>query len=171
MFKTETGTAIHTGIEEEARKEIAEGLARVLADTYTIYLKTHSFHWNVTGPMFQPLHQVFEEEYQELWQAVDAIAERIRALGFQAPGSYSDFIRLGSIKEETGVPPAEEMIHQLVEGHEAVARTARAVFPTADRGQDQATVELLTVRMNQHEKSAWMLRSFLEKGTINSGER
>lgn len=152
---------INIGIKEEDRKEIANGLARLLADTYTLYLKTHNFHWNVTGPMFQTLHSMFEQQYTELANAVDAIAERIRALGFPAPGTYVDFAEKSSIKEERGVPSAEQMIRQLVEGQEATIRTARAAFPMAERGHDQATADLLTERMQVHEKTAWMLRSLV----------
>ncbi|GAC1449819.1 MAG: Dps family protein [Chamaesiphon sp.] len=150
------------GIEENARKEIAEGLSRLLADTYTLYLKTHNFHWNVTGPMFQTLHLMFETQYNELALAVDLIAERIRALGFPAPATYSEFVRLSSIEENVGVPKAEEMIRLLVEGQESVARTARSVFPTAEEVNDQPTADLLTQRLQVHEKTAWMLRSLLE---------
>jgi starvation-inducible DNA-binding protein len=153
---------IEIGIEESQRKEIAEGLSRLLADTYTLYLKTHNFHWNVTGPMFQTLHLMFETQYNELALAVDAIAERIRALGFPAPGTYVDFGRLSSIPEEQGVPPAQEMIRKLVKGHEAVVRTARSVFPVVDKASDEPTADLLTQRMQIHEKTAWMLRSLLE---------
>lgn len=152
---------INIGIGEPERREIAEGLSRLLADTYTLYLKTHNYHWNVTGPMFQTLHLMFEQQYNELALAVDQIAERIRALGFPAPGTYAEFGRLSSIKEEEGVPSAQEMIRKLVEGHEAVARTARTVFPTAEDANDQPTADLLTERMQVHEKTAWMLRSLL----------
>jgi starvation-inducible DNA-binding protein len=153
---------IDIGIKEDDRAEIAQGLSRLLADTYTLYLKTHNFHWNVTGPMFQTLHLMFETQYNELALAVDLIAERIRALGFPAPATYSDFGRLSSIKETTGVPKAEEMIRLLVEGQEAVVSTARSVFPSADRVHDEPTADLLTQRMQVHEKTAWMLRSLLE---------
>jgi len=152
---------INTGIPEEQRREIAQGLSRLLADSYTLYLKTHNFHWNVTGPMFQTLHLMFETHYNELALAVDLVAERIRALGHPAPGSYADFTRLSSIPEAAGVPGAEEMIRQLVEGHEAVIRTARSVFAAAESGNDQVTVDLLTQRMQVHEKTGWMLRSLL----------
>ena len=155
-------TAIDIGIEEKNRKEIAAGLSRLLADTYTLYLKTHNFHWNVTGPMFQTLHLMFEQEYNELALAVDLIAERIRALGFPAPGSYKEFAKLGSIKESDGTPNAVEMIRQLVEGQETVVRTARSVFPLVDKVHDEASADLLTQRMQVHEKNAWMLRSLLE---------
>ena len=152
---------INIGIEESDRHEIAEGLSRLLADTYTLYLKTHNFHWNVTGPMFQTLHLMFEEQYNELWQAGDLVAERIRALGFPAPGTYREYSMLTSIKEAEGVPRAEEMIRQLVEGHETVIRTARSVFSVAERASDAPTADLLTRRMEVHEKTAWMLRSLL----------
>jgi starvation-inducible DNA-binding protein len=156
------GPAIDIGISDEHRKEVADGLARLLADTYPVYLTTHAFHWNVTGPMFQTLHLMFEEEYTELAMAVDTIAERIRALGHPAPGSYSQYQKLTSIAEATDVPSAESMIAQLVEGQEAVVRTARAVFALADKAGDQVTMDLLTERMQIHEKAAWMLRSLLE---------
>jgi starvation-inducible DNA-binding protein len=152
---------IDIGIKDADRKAIAEGLSRVLADTYTLYLKTHNFHWNVTGPMFNTLHLMFEQQYTELALAVDLVAERIRALGLPAPGSYAQYAKLSSIKEETGVPPAEDMIRQLVAGQEAVVRTARNVFVTADGANDQPTADLLTERMQVHEKNAWMLRSLL----------
>jgi starvation-inducible DNA-binding protein len=156
------GPSIEIGISAEHRKQVADGLARLLADTYTLYLTTHSFHWNVTGPMFQTLHVMFEEEYTELALAVDTIAERIRALGHAAPGSYSQYQKLTSIREATDVPSAETMIAQLVEGQEAVVRTARAVFQLAEEAADQVTMDLLTERMQIHEKTAWMLRSLLE---------
>lgn len=152
---------INIGIEEQDRREIAEGLSKLLADTYTLYLKTHNFHWNVTGPMFQTLHLMFEQQYNELALAVDLIAERIRALGFPAPGTYREFSKLSSISEEEGTPGAEEMIRKLVEGQEAVVRTARSVFPVVDRANDEPTADLLTQRMQVHEKTAWMLRSLL----------
>lgn len=152
---------INIGIEEQDRREIAEGLSNLLADTYTLYLKTHNFHWNVTGPMFQTLHLMFEQQYNELALAVDLIAERIRALGFPAPGTYKEFSKLSSISEEEGTPSAEEMIRKLVEGQEAVVRTARSVFPVVDRANDEPTADLLTQRMQVHEKTAWMLRSLL----------
>jgi starvation-inducible DNA-binding protein len=153
---------IDIGISPEDRKNIADGLSRVLADTYTVYLRTHNFHWNVTGPMFQTLHLMFMTQYNELWTATDLIAERIRALGFPAPGTYSAFGKLTSIKEVDGVPKAQEMIRLLVEGNEAVARTARSVFPVVEKANDQPTADLLTQRMQVHEKTAWMLRSLLE---------
>ncbi|WP_228016368.1 Dps family protein [Leptolyngbya ectocarpi] len=153
---------INIGISEEQRRAIADGLARTLADTYTLYLKTHNFHWNVTGPMFQTLHLMFEGQYNELALAVDAIAERIRALGFPAPGTYSEYAKLSSISETEGVPTADEMIALLVEGQEAVARTARTVFAVADEANDEPTADLLTQRLQIHEKNAWMLRSLLQ---------
>jgi len=153
---------IDIGIEEKQREAIAGGLSKVLADSYTLYLKTHNFHWNVVGPMFQTLHLMFEQHYNELALAVDAIAERIRALGVPAPGTYKQFAALSSIKETDGVPKAEEMIKLLVEGHEAVARTARKVFEDAEQAKDQPTCDLLTQRLQIHEKTAWMLRSLLE---------
>lgn len=152
---------IDIGIDEASRKDIAEGLSRLLADTYTLYLKTHNFHWNVTGPMFNTLHLMFEQQYNELALAVDEIAERIRALGEPAPGSYKQYAALSSIDEETGVPSAEDMIRQLVEGQEAVVRTARSVFPAAESASDEPTADLLTQRMQVHEKTAWMLRSMV----------
>ena len=153
---------IDIGIDAQKREEIASGLSRVLADTYTLYLKTHNFHWNVTGPMFQTLHLMFETHYNELALAVDLVAERIRALGFPAPGTYRQFAELSTIKEDVDVPKAEEMIRKLVEGHETVARTARGVFKVAEGVSDQPTCDLLTQRMQVHEKTAWMLRSLLE---------
>jgi len=155
--------AIDIGIKPQDRKAIAQGLSHLLADTYTLYLKTHNFHWNVKGPMFQTLHLMFETQYNELALAVDLIAERIRALGEPAPGSYSDFARLSSIKEAKGVPAATKMIAELVAGQEAVARTARSIFPSAEKAHDEPTADLLTQRMQIHEKTAWMLRSLLEK--------
>jgi starvation-inducible DNA-binding protein len=154
--------AIDIGISEEDRKSIVEGLSRLLSDTYVLYLKTHNFHWNVTGPMFRTLHLMFEEQYNELALAVDLIAERIRALGFPAPGAYATYARLSSIKEEEGVPNAEDMIRQLVAGQEAVTRTARGIFPLLDKVSDEPTADLLTQRMQVHEKTAWMLRALLE---------
>ena len=152
---------IDIGIAERDRLAIAEGLSRLLADTYTVYLKTHNFHWNVTGPMFNTLHLMFETQYTELAQAVDEIAERIRALGVAAPGSYARFGELTRIAEETGVPSAEEMIAQLVKDQEAIVRTARDVFSIAERANDEPTADLLTQRMQIHEKTAWMLRSMI----------
>lgn len=154
---------IDIGINDQDRKAIADGLSRLLADTYTLYLKTHNFHWNVTGPMFQTLHLMFETQYNELALAVDLVAERIRALGYAAPGTYAEYANLSSIKETTGVPRAEQMIELLVEGQEAVVRTARSIFPLVDKVNDQPTADLLTQRMQLHEKNAWMLRSLLDK--------
>ncbi|HEY9397082.1 MAG TPA: Dps family protein [Burkholderiales bacterium] len=154
---------INIGLSDKNRKEIADGLSHLLADTYTLYLKTHNFHWNVTGPMFNTLHLMFEEQYTELAAAVDLIAERIRALGVPAPGTYKTYAQLSSIKETEGVPAADEMINLLVEGQEAVTRTARDVFKVADDANDQPTADLLTQRMQVHEKTAWMLRTLLEK--------
>jgi len=149
------------GIEEKDRKAISEALARLLADTYTLYLKTHNFHWNVTGPLFNTLHLMFEQQYTEMALAVDGIAERIRALGEFAPGSYAVFGKLTRVEEATDVPNAEEMMRQLVKGHETVVRTAREAFPRADEAGDEPTCDLLTQRMQVHEKAAWMLRSML----------
>ena len=154
---------VNIGIDESSRREIADGLSKLLADTYTLFLKTHNFHWNVTGPMFQSLHVTFETQYNELFLASDAIAERIRSLGFPAPGSYSEFSKLTAVKEATTVPKANEMVRQLVEGHETLARTARSIFPAAEKGADEATIDLLTGRLDVHEKTAWMLRSMLEE--------
>jgi starvation-inducible DNA-binding protein len=154
---------IDIGIDDKARKDIADGLSHLLADSYTLYLKTHNFHWNVTGPMFNTLHLMFEGQYTELATAVDEIAERIRALGHPAPGSYAQFTKLSKVKEETGTPGAEDMIKQLVEAHETVARTAREVFPVAEAASDEPTADLLTQRLQVHEKTAWMLRSLLEE--------
>jgi len=153
--------SIDIGISAADRQEIAAGLSKLLADTYTLYLKTHNFHWNVTGPMFQTLHLMFEAQYNELALAVDLIAERIRALGFPAPGTYQAFAALSSIAEAEGVPSADEMIRQLVAGQEAVVRTARSVFPMVEQAHDEPTADLLTQRMQVHEKTAWMLRSLL----------
>ena len=154
---------IDIGISEKDRKKIAAGLSKLLADTYTLYLKTHNFHWNVTGPMFQTLHLMFETQYNELALAVDLVAERIRSLGFPAPGTYSEYAKLSSIKETAGVPKATDMIQLLVEGQEAVVRTARSIFPAAEAAHDEATADLLTQRIQLHEKTAWMLRSLLDK--------
>jgi starvation-inducible DNA-binding protein len=154
--------AIDIGIDAQDRRAIADGLSHLLADTYTLYLKTHNYHWNVTGPMFNTLHLMFETQYNELALAVDLIAERIRALGHPAPGSYAQYARMSVIKETEGVPVAEEMIADLVKGQEAVVRTARGVLPVAEKANDQPTIDLLTQRMNIHEKTAWMLRALLE---------
>ena len=155
---------IEIGISEEDRAQIAAELSKLLADTYTLYLTTHNFHWNVTGPMFNTLHVMFMTQYTELWNAVDPIAERIRALGHHAPGSYGEFGRLSSVKDAPAKPPkALEMVRVLVKGHEAVARTARGIFPLVEGANDQPTADLLTQRLNVHEKTAWMLRSLLEE--------
>ncbi|GJG98702.1 Dps family protein [Cupriavidus pauculus] len=153
--------SVNIGISDKDRKKIAEGLSKLLADTYTLYLKTHNFHWNVTGPMFNTLHLMFETQYTELALAVDAIAERIRALGYPAPGTYKEYAKLSSIAEEDGVPEATDMIRKLVEGQEAVVRTARSLFPVIDAAGDEPSADLLTQRMQTHEKTAWMLRAML----------
>lgn len=153
---------VNTGIAESARSEIAEGLSRLLADTYTLYLKTHGYHWNVTGPMFRSLHLMFEEQYMELRDAVDEIAERIRALGHLAPASYSEFGKLSSVRDEDGAPEAAAMVERLVEGHEEVIGTAREVVKTAEAADDVATADLATQRINTHEKAAWMLRAMID---------
>jgi starvation-inducible DNA-binding protein len=154
---------IDTGIPQKQRAEIAHGLSRLLADTYVVYLKTHNFHWNVEGPMFQTLHLMFMEQYTETWNAIDLIAERIRSLGEYAPGTYKEYAKLTRIKETDGVPKAEQMVRLLIEGQEAVVRTARELLPVADRAHDEPTLDLLTQRMQVHEKNAWMLRSLLKK--------
>ncbi len=154
---------LNIGISDTDRKQIADGLSHLLADSYTLYLKTHYFHWNVTGPMFQTLHLMFETQYTELALAVDLVAERIRALGHFAPGSYSEYAKLSSIKETQGIPRAKDMIRELVEGQEAVVRTARSIFAAAEKAADEATADLLTQRIQLHEKTAWMLRSLLEE--------
>jgi starvation-inducible DNA-binding protein len=160
-IRKEEDMKIDIGIKENDRQEIAEGLARLLADSYTLYLKTHNYHWNVEGPLFNTLHQMFEDQYTELAVAVDEIAERIRALGERAPGSYREYAALTSVEEEESAPSAEEMIRQLVVGQEAVVRTARQVFPAAEAANDEPTADLLTQRMQVHEKNAWMLRSMV----------
>jgi len=154
---------INTGISAEQRGAIVQSLSRLLADTYVLYLKTHSFHWNVEGPMFQTLHQMFMDQYTETWNAIDLIAERIRSLGEYAPGTYREYARLTRIKETEGVPRAEEMVRLLIDGQEAVVRTAREALSVADEANDQPTLDLLTQRMQVHEKNAWMLRSLLKK--------
>jgi starvation-inducible DNA-binding protein len=156
--------AMNIGIDEAKRKEVTGGLARLLADTYTLYLTTHNFHWNVSGPMFNSLHAMFMAQYTELWNAVDPIAERIRSLGEPAPGSYAQFARLSSLADAPETPPkAEAMIRILAEGHEATARSARNLFPVADEAGDQATADLATQRVAVHEKAAWMLRALLDE--------
>jgi starvation-inducible DNA-binding protein len=157
------GVAINIGISDKDRGAIAGGLARLLADTYTLYLTTHNFHWNVTGPMFNTLHLMFMGQYTEQWNALDLIAERIRSLGVPAPGTYKEFVKLASIKEVDGVPKATDMVRLLVAAQEATARTARSVFPLVDKANDQPTADLLTQRLEVHEKTAWMLRSLLEE--------
>lgn len=152
---------VNIGISETDREAIVGGLSKVLADSYTLYMQTHNFHWNVTGPMFNALHAMFMEQYTEQWQALDEIAERIRALGFPAPGTYQQFADLASIEEVAGVPDAMDMVRILVNGQEACARTIRSVFPIAEAANDQPTADLLTQRLNVHEKTAWMLRSLL----------
>jgi starvation-inducible DNA-binding protein len=154
--------AIDIGISAGDRTKIAKGLSRLLADSYTLYLMTHNFHWNVKGPMFNTLHLMFMEQYTEQWNALDLIAERIRALGVAAPGTYKEFVKLASIKEVDGVPRATDMVRLLVSAQEATARTARAVFPLVEKANDQPTADLLTQRLEVHEKTAWMLRSLLE---------
>ena len=161
MDRASQAPAIDIGIDEADRVAIAEGLSRLLADSYTLYLKTHNYHWNVVGPMFNTLHLMFEEQYTELALAVDQIAERIRALGEHAPGSYREFASLSSVSEEDDQPDANEMIRRLVAGQEAVVRTARSVFAATEQAGDEASADLLTQRMQVHEKTAWMLRSLL----------
>jgi starvation-inducible DNA-binding protein len=154
---------IDIGMSESDRSKIASGLSALLADSYTLYLMTHNFHWNVKGPMFNTLHVMFMQQYTEQWNALDLIAERIRALGFPAPGTYKEFVALASVKEIEGVPSALEMVRHLVTAQEATARTARSIFPVADQANDQPTADLLTQRLDVHEKTAWMLRSLLEE--------
>ena len=161
--KKSTGLAIDIGISGTDRANIADGLAQLLADSYTLYLMTHNFHWNVTGPMFNTLHLMFMGQYTEQWTALDLIAERIRALGFPAPGTYKEFVKLASITEVNGVPKALDMVRHLVSAQEATARTARALFPRVEKANDQPTMDLLTQRLDVHEKTAWMLRSLLEE--------
>ena len=153
---------IDIGITAKDRKHIAQGLSHLLADTYTLYLKTHNFHWNVTGPMFNTLHSMFMVQYNELWLSLDEIAERIRALDHVAPGSGAQYAKLSSIAEESGVPEWKEMVRQLVDGHETCAKTARDSFKRADEANDQPSADLATARMQAHEKTAWMLRSLLQ---------
>ncbi|MCG9875780.1 MAG: DNA starvation/stationary phase protection protein [Leptospiraceae bacterium] len=154
---------INISIPEKERELIANGLMKLLADTYTLYLKTHNFHWNVTGPMFQTLHIMFMEQYTELWNAIDLIAERIRSLGYFAPGSYKEFTKLSSISEEDSVPKAKDMVRNLVLGHEMTIKTARDIIQPAEAGNDESTLDLVTQRLTIHEKTAWMLRSLLEE--------
>lgn len=160
--KKTKATAMDIGISDADRKKIAQGLSALLADSYTLYLMTHNFHWNVTGPQFNSLHLMFMGQYTEQWNALDLIAERIRALGHPAPGTYKEFVKLASIKEVEGVPKANDMIRHLVAAQEATARTARKLLSVADAANDQPTMDLLTQRLDVHEKTAWMLRSLLE---------
>ena len=162
MAKKSISLPVNIGISDANRKKIAEGLSRLLADSYTLYLMTHNFHWNVTGPQFNSLHVMFMDQYTEQWNALDVIAERIRALGFPAPGTYKEFVKLASIEEVEGVPKADDMIRHLVLAQEATARTARELFPVVDKANDQPTADVLTQRIDVHEKTAWMLRSLLE---------
>lgn len=155
--------SIDIGITDAERKQIAAGLSALLADSYTLYLMTHNFHWNVKGPQFNSLHNMFMTQYTEQWNALDIIAERIRALGFPAPGTYKEFVKLASIKEVEGVPKADDMVRHLVAAQEATARTARKLFPIVDEANDQPTADVLTQRIDVHEKTAWMLRSLLEE--------
>jgi starvation-inducible DNA-binding protein len=161
--KSKKSVSIDIGISDADRAKIAQGLSRLLADSYTLYLMTHNFHWNVTGPMFNTLHNMFMQQYTEQWNALDIIAERIRALGHPAPGTYSEFAKLASIKEVSGVPRAMDMIKHLVAAQEATARTARSLFPVVDKANDQPTADVLTQRLDVHEKTAWMLRSLMEE--------
>ena len=163
MAKQSKKLSMDIGISEADRKKIAEGLSALLADSYTLYLMTHNFHWNVTGPQFNSLHTMFMNQYTEQWNALDIIAERIRSLGFPAPGTYKEFVKLASIKEVEGVPKANDMIRHLVAAQEATARTARKLFPVVDEANDQPTADVLTQRIDIHEKTAWMLRSLLEE--------
>lgn len=153
---------IDIGISDAHRKNIAEGLKTLLSDTFMLYLKTHGYHWNVTGPMFDTLHKMFMAQYTELWNAVDPIAERIRSLGFLAPGTFAEMSKLTNVKEDAKVPKAQDMIKNVIQGHETVIKTAREIFDVAEKGKDQATMDLLTQRLDVHEKTAWMLRSLLE---------
>ncbi|MBK7473469.1 MAG: DNA starvation/stationary phase protection protein [Betaproteobacteria bacterium] len=155
-------SSIDIGIGAGERKRIAQGLSELLADSYTLYLMTHNFHWNVTGPEFNSLHQMFMAQYTEQWNAIDIIAERIRSLGHAAPGTYKEFVKLASIKEVEGVPRSDDMVRHLVAAQEAIARTARKLFPVVDAANDQPTADVLTQRLDVHEKTAWMLRSLLE---------
>ncbi len=163
MSKKTKSPAIDIGLSDKDRQNIAKGLSALLADSFTLYLMTHNFHWNVTGPQFNSLHAMFMDQYTEQWNALDLIAERIRALGVPAPGSFKEYLSLSSIKEVEGVPKANDMIRHLVAAQEATARTARKLFPVADAANDQPTADLLTQRLEVHEKTAWMLRSLLEE--------
>lgn len=161
--KTTKPMTMDIGISAANRKKIADGLSALLADSYTLYLMTHNFHWNVTGPQFNSLHTMFMTQYTEQWNALDVIAERIRALGYPAPGTYKEFVKLASIKEVEGVPRANDMIRHLVLAQEAAARTARKLFPIVEEASDQPTADVLTQRIDVHEKTAWMLRSLLDE--------
>jgi len=161
--KKPKATAIDIGIKSSDREKIVQGLSALLADSYTLYLMTHNFHWNVTGPQFNSLHIMFMNQYTEQWTALDLIAERIRALGHPAPGTYKEFVKLASVKEVEGVPRATDMVRHLVEAQEATARTARKLLPVVDKANDQPTADLITQRLDVHEKTAWMLRSLLEE--------
>lgn len=164
MAKKSAVPAISIGISDKDRAAIAAGLSKLLAETYTLYLTTHNFHWNVTGPMFNSLHAMFMAQYTELWNAVDPIAERIRSLGFPAPGSYAQFAKLSGLPDAPATPPkAMKMVELLMQGHEGVARTARALFPLVDKAGDEPSADLLTQRLTVHEQTAWMLRSLLEE--------
>jgi starvation-inducible DNA-binding protein len=160
--RKEKTASIDIGIGAGDREKIAQGLSRLLADSFALYLMTHNFHWNVTGPQFNSLHLMFMDQYTEQWNALDLIAERIRALGHPAPGTYGEFAKLASIEEVTGVPRANDMVRHLVAAQEATARTARSLFPMVEKANDQPTADLLTQRLEVHEKTAWMLRSMLE---------
>ena len=162
MSKKTRSASISIGISDDDREKIARGLSALLADSYTLYLMTHNFHWNVTGPQFNSLHMMFMDQYTEQWNALDIIAERIRALGHPAPGTYKEFVKLASIKEIEGVPKSEDMVRHLVAAQEATARTARKLFDLVNAANDQPTADLLTQRLEIHEKTAWMLRSLLE---------
>jgi starvation-inducible DNA-binding protein len=161
--KLSKAPSVNIGISSADRAKIAKGLSKFLADSHTLYLQTHNFHWNVTGPMFNTLHTMFMTQYSEQWAALDLIAERIRALGHPAPGTYAAYAKLASVKEVSGVPKAMEMVRLLVDAQEATARTARGLFPIVDKANDQPTADLLTQRLDVHEKTAWMLRSLLEQ--------
>ena len=164
MAKKSSAPSISIGINDKDRAAIAAGLSKLLAETYTLYLTTHNFHWNVTGPMFNSLHAMFMAQYTELWNAVDPVAERIRSLGFPAPGSYAQFAKLSGLPDAPATPPkAMKMVEVLMQGHEAVARTARALFPLVDKAGDEPSADLLTQRLTVHEQTAWMLRSLLEE--------
>ena len=163
MSKKSKSASINIGINESDRAKIVDGLSALLADSFTLYMMTHNFHWNVTGPQFNSLHLMFMGQYTEQWNALDIIAERIRALGHPAPGTYKEFLKLASIKEVDGAPKSDDMIRHLVAAQEATARTARKLFPVVEAAGDQPTADLLTQRLEIHEKTAWMLRSLLEE--------